>query len=198
MVCGVSRSALFLAGSDQLFLDRDGVIVEEVNYLHRVKDMRLTANAATVIRAANTNGMPVIVVTNQSGIGRGKYGWSDFESVQAAMLSALTAENAFIDAVFACPFHSGGQAPWNIADHPDRKPGAGMLFRAAAMFSLDLTTSWIVGDRAGDIGAARTRVWLVAFMSCPDMATMLVSVLRHWRCLVTHFRYLSVMRLGQR
>ena len=138
-----------------LFLDRDGVIVEEVNYLHRVKDMRLTANAATVIRAANTNGMPVIVVTNQSGIGRGKYGWSDFESVQAAMLSALTAENALVDAVFACPFHSDGQAPWNIADHPDRKPEAGMLFRAAAMFSLDLTTSWIVGDRAGDIGAGK-------------------------------------------
>ena len=147
LVSGGPRSALFL--------DRDGVIVEEVNYLHRVKDMRLTANAAVVIRAANTHGLPVIVVTNQSGIGRGKYGWSDFESVQAAMLSALTAENAFIDAVFACPFHSGGQAPWNIADHPDRKPGAGMLFRAAAMFSLDLTTSWIVGDRAGDIGAGK-------------------------------------------
>ena len=85
-----------------LFLDRDGVIVEEVHYLHRIEDMRLTINAAVVIRAANTLGLPVILVTNQSGVGRGNYGWSDFESVQIAMLDALVIQNAFIDAVFAC------------------------------------------------------------------------------------------------
>jgi len=138
-----------------LFLDRDGVIVEEVNYLHRVEDMRLTTNAAVVIRAANIHGLPVIVVTNQSGVGRCNYGWSDFEVVQTAMLDALATENAYIDAVFACPFHGGGQAPWNIADHPDRKPGPGMLLRAAGMFPLDMATSWIVGDRAGDMGAGK-------------------------------------------
>ena len=138
-----------------LFLDRDGVIVDEVNYLHRVEDMRLTTNAAVVIRAANIHGLPVIVVTNQSGVGRCNYGWSDFEVVQTAMLDALATENAFIDAVFACPFHGGGQAPWNIADHPDRKPGPGMLLRAAGMFPLDMATSWIVGDRAGDMGAGK-------------------------------------------
>jgi D-glycero-D-manno-heptose 1,7-bisphosphate phosphatase len=138
-----------------LFLDRDGVIVEEVHYLHRAEEMRLTTNAAVVIRAANTHGLPVIVVTNQSGVGRGNYGWSDFEAVQAAMLNALATENAFIDAVFACPFHGGGEAPWNIVDHPDRKPGPGMLLRAADMFPLDLAASWIVGDRAGDIGAGK-------------------------------------------
>ena len=119
-----------------LFLDRDGVIVEEVNYLHRVEDMRLTTNAAVVIRAANIHGLPVIVVTNQSGVGRCNYGWAEFEVVQTAMLDALATENAFIDAVFACPFHGGGEAPWNIADHPDRKPGPGMLLRAADMFLL--------------------------------------------------------------
>ena len=138
-----------------LFLDRDGVIVEEVNYLHRVEDMRLTTNAAVVIRAANIHGVPVIVVTNQSGVGRCNYGWSDFEVVQTAMLDALATENAFIDAVFACPFHGDGEAPWNIADHPDRKPAPGMLLRAAGMFPLDLAASWIVGDRAGDIGAGK-------------------------------------------
>lgn len=138
-----------------LFLDRDGVIVEEVHYLHRLEDMRLTINAAVVIRAANTLGLPVILVTNQSGVGRGNYGWSDFESVQLAMLDALVIQNAFIDAVFACPFHGGGMAPWNIADHPDRKPQPGLLLRAADMFPIDLAASWIVGDRAGDMGAGK-------------------------------------------
>ena len=138
-----------------IFLDRDGVIVEEVHYLHRAEDMRLTTNAAVVIHAANTHDLPVIVVTNQSGVGRGNYGWSDFEAVQAAMLSALATENAFIDAVFACPFHGGGEAPWNIVDHPDRKPGPGMLLRAASMFPLDLAASWIVGDRADDMAAGK-------------------------------------------
>ena len=108
-----------------------------------------------MIRAANTHGLPVIVVTNQSGVGRGNYGWSDFEAVQAAMLNALATENAFIDAVFACPFHGGGEAPWNIVDHPDRKPGPGMLLRAAGMFPVDLAASWIGGDRAGDMGAGK-------------------------------------------
>ena len=138
-----------------LFLDRDGVIVEEVHYLHRVEDMQLTANAAVVIRAANSRGLPVIVVTNQSGVGRGNYGWLDFEAVQAVMQDALALENAFIDAVFACPFHGDAKAPWDIADHPDRKPGPGMLLRAANMFSLNLAASWIVGDRAGDMGAGK-------------------------------------------
>ena len=137
-----------------LFLDRDGVIVEEVHYLHRVEDMRLTAGAAPVIRQANKAGIPVVVVTNQSGVGRGTFDWSAFDAVQGAMLDALAAQGAHVNAVYACPFHGSGVAPWNVADHPDRKPGPGMLLRAAKALPVDLGGSWIVGDRGGDIGAA--------------------------------------------
>ena len=138
-----------------LFLDRDGVIVEEVHYLHRPVDTRLIAAAAQVIGAANAKNIPVVVVTNQSGIGRGTYGWRDFSTVQFAMLRDLQAQDATVDAVFACPFHGNGIEPWNISDHPDRKPGPGMLRRGAAALSIDLGASWIVGDRAGDLGAGK-------------------------------------------
>lgn len=138
-----------------LFLDRDGVIVEEVHYLHRIEDMRLTPAAAEVIRAANERGVFVVVVTNQSGVGRGKYGWSEFQTVQSAMLNALADQGAVVDAVFACPFHGDGIAPWNIDGHPDRKPGPGMLRRGAAALPIELAKSWIVGDRAGDLGAGK-------------------------------------------
>lgn len=138
-----------------LFLDRDGVIVEEVHYLHRVEDMRLEEGAAEVIAAANRSGVPVVVVTNQAGIGRGKYGWAEFATVQEAMLDALADAGAFVNAVYACPHHGGGVAPYDVVDHPARKPGPGMLLAAADMMPIDLSGSWIVGDRAGDLGAAR-------------------------------------------
>lgn len=138
-----------------LFLDRDGVIVEEVHYLHRVEDMRLEEGAAEVIAAANAVGVPVVVVTNQSGIGRGKYDWLDFVKVQEAMLDALADAGAFVNAVYACPHIDGGRPPYDAKDHPCRKPGPGMLLAAANAMPIDLSRSWIVGDRSGDMGAAR-------------------------------------------
>jgi len=136
-----------------LFLDRDGVVVEEVHYLHRVEDTRLVPGASDVIGHANRAGVPVVVVTNQSGIGRGTYGWPEFAAVQETMLEALNYAGAFVNAVYACPFHEDGIAPWRVAEHPDRKPSPGMLNRAASRLALDLSASWIIGDRAGDVGA---------------------------------------------
>ena len=136
-----------------LFLDRDGTIVEEVLYLHRPSEMTLIPGAAETIITANTKNVPVIIVTNQAGIGRGYYGWDDFAAVQACMMEELIGLGAHIDAVFACPFHSDGKGPFIHPDHPDRKPNAGMLLQAAAGLKIDLTRSWIAGDRASDVGA---------------------------------------------
>ena len=116
-----------------LFLDRDGVIVEEVHYLHRIKDMKVMPGAADVIGRANRAGVPVVVVTNQAGIGRGKYGWKEFIAVQDAMLDELASAGAYVNAVFACPHHAEGVAPYDIADHPARKPNPGMLLAAAEL-----------------------------------------------------------------
>lgn len=138
-----------------LFLDRDGVVVEEVHYLHKPADVRLIDGAAQVVAEANRRGIPVIVITNQAGIGRGHYGWSDFIAVHDRINDELAAAGAFVNAVFACPHHGDGRAPYDRADHPWRKPNPGMLLAAAERLPLQLATSWIVGDRATDIEAGR-------------------------------------------
>jgi D-glycero-D-manno-heptose 1,7-bisphosphate phosphatase len=138
-----------------LFLDRDGVVVDEVHYLHKVADMKLSPGAADVIRRANAHDVPVVIVTNQAGIGRGKYGWAEFAAVQDAMLDELADAGAFVNAVLACPHHADGVAPYDVANHPARKPNPGMLLAAAEMLPIGFEGSWIVGDRAGDIDAAK-------------------------------------------
>lgn len=138
-----------------LFLDRDGVILEETHYLHMVEDTRLMPGAGETIARANALGLPVVVITNQSGIGRGIYGWAEFAAVQEKMLDDLAAEEAFVNAVVACPFHGDAEPPWNVADHPDRKPNPGMLLRAGALLAIDYARSWIVGDHASDLAAGK-------------------------------------------
>lgn len=138
-----------------LFLDRDGTIVEEVGHLHRPEDVRLIPGAAAVIAEANARGVPVVVVTNQSGIGRGLFGWSDLVAVEERIEVELRALGARVDAVLACPFHREGRAPYQHPDHPARKPNAGLLLRARDALAVDVASSWIIGDRAGDMGAGR-------------------------------------------
>jgi D-glycero-D-manno-heptose 1,7-bisphosphate phosphatase len=142
-------------GGAALFLDRDGVVVEEVDYLCRVEDVRLVPGAAGVIVAANRRNTPVVLVTNQAGIGRGLYGWAEFVAVQDAITEALQAQGARIDAVYACPHHPNGKGDFLHPDHPARKPNPGMILRAANDLSLDLPNSWLVGDKTIDVEAAR-------------------------------------------
>lgn len=136
-----------------LFLDRDGVIIEDPGYLCRAADLRLIEGAAGVIAEANRRGIPVVEVTNQAGIGRGYYGWNDFVAVEEALAHLLARESASVDAVFACPYHHEGIAPWTHPAHPARKPRPGMLLAAERLLRLDLRRSWIVGDRLADLQA---------------------------------------------
>lgn len=148
------RAAQFL-GRAALFLDRDGVLVHEVNYLHRRQDVRLVDGAAEVIRRANDAGIPVIVTTNQAGIGRSYYAWDHFCEVQDQIIADLERSGAKLDAVFACPHHEDGRPPYHHPDHPARKPNPGMFFMARDTLGIALEKSWIVGDRAIDIRAGR-------------------------------------------
>jgi D-glycero-D-manno-heptose 1,7-bisphosphate phosphatase len=119
------------------------------------QDVVICARAAAVISAANASAVPVVLVTNQAGIGRGYYGWAEFHAVQEAIRLAIAQEGAHFDAVYACPHHRDGQGAFAHPDHPARKPNPGMLQRAAAALDIDMARSWLVGDRAGDIEAAR-------------------------------------------
>jgi D-glycero-D-manno-heptose 1,7-bisphosphate phosphatase len=140
-----------------LFLDRDGVIVADTGYLGRAEDVRLLDGAACAIARCNGWRIPVVVVTNQSGIARGYYDWSGFHAVQTALSAALAAAaGARLDAVLACAYHADGKEPLRRAAHPWRKPRPGMILAAAERMNLDLSRSWIVGDKAEDVatGAA--------------------------------------------
>ena len=143
------------AGRPALFLDRDGVIVEDTRYLGRAGDVRMLAGAGEAIARCNRLGIPVIVVSNQSGIARGLYDWAGFAAVQAAIVAALAETGARLDAVLACAHHTDGKAPLNVADHPWRKPNPGMIVAAGERMKLDLARSAIVGDRASDLAAGR-------------------------------------------
>jgi D-glycero-D-manno-heptose 1,7-bisphosphate phosphatase len=134
-----------------LFLDRDGVIVEDPGYLSRAADLALIPGAAGLIAVANRQGIPVVEVTNQAGIGRGYFGWHEFGEVEEALARALADSGAAIDAVMACPYHPDGVPPWAHPDHPARKPRPGMLVAAQRLLQLDLHRSWIVGDKLHDL-----------------------------------------------
>jgi D-glycero-D-manno-heptose 1,7-bisphosphate phosphatase len=138
-----------------LFCDRDGVLIEDSGYLGEPEGVSVIDGAARILAACNAADVPVVVVTNQSGIGRGYYDWADFAAVQARMLAILAADGARVDGVYACAYHAAGKGDYAVADHPWRKPGDGMLRAAAAALRLDLARSWIIGDHATDMAAGR-------------------------------------------
>jgi D-glycero-D-manno-heptose 1,7-bisphosphate phosphatase len=140
-------------GRPALFLDRDGVVVVETGYLGDPSQVELIPGAGEAIARARSSRLAVVLVTNQSGVGRGYYGWTAFESVQAEIARRLAAEapDARFDAEFACGVAPGAGGP----DHPWRKPAPGMLLAAAEALGVDLAASWIVGDRVRDLAAGR-------------------------------------------
>jgi len=149
----VISEKIYTSERPALFLDRDGVIIEEVNYLHRPEDVSIIPGAIEVIRRANALKIPIIIVTNQAGIGRRYYDWKHFIEVQEKIFSILNDAQANIDAVFACPHHPEARAPYFHKDHPWRKPNSGMLLMAEILMKIKLKKSWIIGDRSSDIRA---------------------------------------------
>jgi D-glycero-D-manno-heptose 1,7-bisphosphate phosphatase len=158
-------SRVFPAGTPALFLDRDGTINVDTGYPGDPAEMVLRADIAAVIAATNRAGIPVIIVTNQSGIARGYFGWGDFAAVNGRVLDLLRADNAFVDMVVACAYHEAGSGPLAVADHPMRKPNPGMLLEAAKRLGLDLQRSLIIGDKKADMEAGQraglSQGWLV-------------------------------------
>jgi len=136
-----------------VFLDRDGTLNEEVDYLHRVEEVTLIPGAAAAVARLNALGIPVIVITNQSGIGRGYFGWEDYGAVMARIAEILAPEGAHLDGAYVAPYHEKGLGDYQHPDHPDRKPNPGMLLRAAEEHGLDLARSWMIGDKEIDVEA---------------------------------------------
>ncbi|MDF1800518.1 MAG: D-glycero-beta-D-manno-heptose 1,7-bisphosphate 7-phosphatase [Planctomycetota bacterium] len=138
-----------------LFLDRDGTINVEVDYLSKLADLELIPGAAEAIAAANAAGLVVVVYTNQSGIARGMLSEADLDELHFELDRRLALQGARIDAYEYCPHHPEiGELPYR-ADCACRKPKPGMLLDAARAHGLDLGASWAVGDSLRDLDAAR-------------------------------------------
>jgi D-glycero-D-manno-heptose 1,7-bisphosphate phosphatase len=133
-----------------VFLDRDGTVIEQVHYLSDPTRVRLLPGTAEALRRLHGAGYACVVVTNQSAIGRGMLTESQLHLIHDEMNRQLAAENAAVDAIYYCPEPPAGDDR-TIVEHGDRKPGPGMLIRAARELGLDLCASWMVGDMISDI-----------------------------------------------
>ena len=138
-----------------LFLDRDGVLNEDHGYVHRWEDFHWIAGAKAVVAAFNRAGWLVIVVTNQSGVGRGYYSEADVHALHAKMREDLAAEGGHIDAFYHAPHHpDAASEAYRHPDPPDRKPNPGMILRALAEWPIDREASLLLGDKPSDLEAA--------------------------------------------
>ena len=143
-------------GRPAVFLDRDGTINEQMGYVNHLSRFQLLPGVARAIRSLNEAGLPVVVVTNQSGLARGYFPESLLEAVHAELHRLLAREGAHLDGLYICPHHPEAREERFRLDCDCRKPRTGLLERAAAELGLDLGRSYMVGDRWSDLrcGAA--------------------------------------------
>ncbi len=138
-----------------ILLDRDGTIIVDHGYVGSVDRVEFIEGAAGAIARFNRAGIPVAVVSNQAGVARGFYGIDDVARVHKHIEAQLAEYGARIDMFLYCPYHPAGIVEAFARASEDRKPRPGMAKAAASVLDLDLTASWVVGDRPEDIGLAK-------------------------------------------
>jgi D-glycero-D-manno-heptose 1,7-bisphosphate phosphatase len=139
-----------------VFLDRDGTMIEDVGYLDTLSRVAFYPWTVDAIRALNRAGLPVVVVTNQSGIARGLFREAFVDETHRHIDARLAAGGARVDAYYYCPHHPGGSVASYALSCECRKPGRGMIDKAASDLGLDPARSFVVGDTWLDIGLARS------------------------------------------
>lgn len=136
------------------FLDRDGVLNVDGGYTYRPEQLKWIEGAPKAVRLLNDAGYIVIVVTNQSGVARGFYDEDAVRRFHAHMQAALQGHGAHIDAFYYCPHHPDGTVSQYALRCNCRKPGIGLLEQATREWPIDLTRSFLIGDRAHDLATA--------------------------------------------
>jgi D-glycero-D-manno-heptose 1,7-bisphosphate phosphatase len=138
------------------FFDRDGVFNVDHGYTHKVEDLAWIAGGPQAVRRLNDLGYLVILVTNQSGIGRGYYDEAAMHAVHDALKAHLAQAGGRIDAIYFAPHHEDAAIErYRHPNPPDRKPNPGMLLRAMRDFAIDRDASFLIGDKQSDLEAAR-------------------------------------------
>ena len=160
-----------------LFLDRDGVVNIEKNYLHKVEDFEFIDDIFALCKKYQTLGYLIVVVTNQSGIARGYYSEEDFSLLTRWMVDVFDRENIHITDVYHCPHHPDISGTCSC-----RKPEPGMLLAAAEKYNIDLENSLLVGDSERDITAAHRAGLKETYLFSPDAkstkATKIIRALK--------------------
>lgn len=138
-----------------VFLDRDGTLNEEVNYLHRPEDMHLLEGVQQALRRLKEAGFKLVVITNQAGVARGYYTEEDVKLLHGYMNEILSAEGARIDGFYYCPHHPVHGIGSYKKDCSCRKPGIGMFLQAEKQFAVDKAHSYMIGDKLLDTQAGK-------------------------------------------
>ena len=138
-----------------VFLDRDGTMIADVDYLDSLSRLAFFPWTVDAIRALNRAGLPVVVVTNQAGIARGFFSEAFVEETHRHITARLEAGGARVDAYYYCPHHPNARVAAYARSCECRKPGPGMIDKAASDLGLDPARSFVVGDTWLDIGLAR-------------------------------------------
>jgi len=136
-----------------VFLDRDGTLIDHVHYLRDPADVRLVSGAGEALRLFYEHGLACVVVTNQSAIGRGMLTEAELVVIHEVMVKQLADEGVTLDGIYHCPEKPKTEGDRLAVDHPDRKPGPGMLIRAAEELGISLSHSFMVGDMLSDVYA---------------------------------------------
>jgi len=145
-----------MTGVPAVFLDRDGVLIEDSGYPHLPEHLKLIPGATAAVRRLNRLGYLTVIVTNQSGVARGMFSEDQMHGFNALLVKTLAKEGAVIGPVYACPFHAEARDErYRHPDHPDRKPNPGMLLRAIADHGIDPAKSFMIGDQPTDVEAAK-------------------------------------------
>jgi D-glycero-D-manno-heptose 1,7-bisphosphate phosphatase len=141
--------------SRAFFIDRDGTLNEDIGYVSRPDELKLFPWAAQSLRLINEAGFKAIVITNQSGIARGLYDERALEAINSRLIEELAAKGARVDGIYFCPHHPYfGVAPYR-ANCTCRKPQTGLVDAAAHEQNIDLSGSYVIGDKASDINLAK-------------------------------------------
>lgn len=137
-----------------VFMDRDGTISEEIGYVNHPARYRVFPYSAEAVRLINEAGWLAVLVTNQAGVARGYFTEDLIGAVHDRLRQELEREGAHLDAVYYCAHHpSVGESPYRM-DCDCRKPKPGLIRRAASEFDIDLSQSWMIGDRYSDMELA--------------------------------------------
>ena len=160
------------------FLDRDGVINQDKGYISKISDFKIYPGVGKAISLLNKKNYLVIIITNQSGIGRGLIKIKELENLHNYLKKKIKKDGAKIDDIFYCPFHPEfGKGKYKKKSN-DRKPGDGMIKKAIKKWKINTKTSFMIGDKISDKQAAKKAKIKFFYKKEKNLNTQIKNILK--------------------